>query len=523
MRRLDIPTKLAAAAIAAALLAQAGDGAHADPPPAAPAPAVSAAPKGDASRAQRAHEYILELSLDLAAKELAGADENDQLLTLERALLALYEGDCEGASRILEHPGVVELEHAQPLRQLAKQCELTTAGAVVVTDEKIGAWVRFQHDADVALAPFFFDVIGKSREVFERDLGVTMPHPIRVEVVRDQFGLSAMTGLPLGAARTTGTIGIAKWGRVTVVSPRATENGYPVMDTLAHELAHLALTRGSRDRAPLWLQEGVARTEETRWRSPSPFDNVANADSLAAFGIKRQIGPEIDAIGPSIALLPSAEEAQITYAKVQSFMEYYAKHAGDRAMPKLLEGLKDSPGLEVNAVVEKLTGATFSSWSARWKAEILATAKELPEVDRPGAAPPKELKEARQRYRLGELLLDRGHASAAGKELARAHEVLPDEAPVRALYARALVASNEPDRAKPLVEKPEDVHHNEARWWSMRGLLGIPDVNFAITMAIALAPYDPAAACEEKAAPRLPEDPARRALCTAARTKPRGR
>ncbi len=57
----------------------------------------------------------------------------------------------------------------------------------------------------------------------------------------------------------------------------------------------------------------------------------------------------------------------------------------------------------------------------------------------------------------------------------------------------------------------------------MRAALGFPDVNAAMRVAIALAPYDPAVACEEKVAPALPEDAARRALCEAARAKPRGR
>ena len=117
--------------------------------------------------------------------------------------------------------------------------------AVVREDVASGAWIRFQDAADVVLAPYLFKVVASTREVFQKDLGVTMPTPMRVELVRDQIGLAAMTGLPLEAARTTGTIGIAKWGRVIMVSPRATDHGYAFLDTLAHELTHLALTRHS--------------------------------------------------------------------------------------------------------------------------------------------------------------------------------------------------------------------------------------------------------------------------------------
>lgn len=523
-------------AIAAlAALSMSADAARAQPAPVNPAPILSAPPaasgvvppklSGDALKAARVHELIMDLSVDEATKELESVDATDPILSLERALLALYKGDCTESAEILAQPSLAEIEPAQRMLAIARGCELTTAGAVTRTDDASGAWIRFQDDADTVLAPFLNEVVKSARAVFEKDLGVTMPKMIRIEVVRDQMGLSAMTGLPLTAARTTGTIGIAKWGRVVIVSPRATENGYPVMDTLAHELTHLALTRGSRDRAPLWLQEGIARREEAKWRPSSPFDEVPSADDLAAFGIKKNIGPEIDRIGPSIALLPSAEEAQITYAKVQSFMGFYIREAGDRALPSLLEGLKgQSLGSDdLDAVMRSLSGSSFGTWAARWKSTLLTEAHELPDVDKPGAPQPKGLKEVRQRYRLGELLLDRKHAGAAARELDRAHTVLPSEAPVRALLARSLLDAGEKDRAKTLVERTEDVHHNEARWWSMRAALGVPDIEVALRLAIAMAPYDPAIVCEEKAAPALPEDGARRALCEAARRKPRGR
>ena len=49
-----------------------------------------------------------------------------------------------------------------------------------------------------------------------------------------------MTGLPYESAKTTGTVAVAKWGRVTLLSPRASPHGYAWRDTMAHELTHLA-------------------------------------------------------------------------------------------------------------------------------------------------------------------------------------------------------------------------------------------------------------------------------------------
>src|SRR4029078_3530178 len=105
-------------------------------------------------------------------------------------------------------------------------------------------------DGDRALVPMLVDVASKMREVLAKDLGVELLKPLRIDLLRDQFTLAEMTGLPEEAARTTGTVAIAKWGRVTMISPRATSNGYPWLDTLAHQMNHLALFPHTRDTEP---------------------------------------------------------------------------------------------------------------------------------------------------------------------------------------------------------------------------------------------------------------------------------
>ena len=130
-----------------------------------------------------------------------------------------------------------------------------------------GSRSDWQDEHDRPLGPLMFDTVAQAREALVRDLHVDWPKPTRIVVVRDLLSLSAMTGLPYKSAQTTGTVAVAKWGRVTLLSPRASHHGYSWRDTIAHELTHLAVTRASRDEAPLWLQEGVAKREEIRWRA----------------------------------------------------------------------------------------------------------------------------------------------------------------------------------------------------------------------------------------------------------------
>ncbi|WP_438026161.1 hypothetical protein [Sorangium sp. So ce233] len=486
----------------------------------AAAPASGRLSIGDLDRATRARAAILEIDVPAARDILKDADPADPSLALERGRLAIYEGDCDAASAILARPDLAATAEGAALGDVARGCARATAATVVVNDEARGVWVRLQDDDDRALVPLLVEVAAKTRDVLAKDLGVELLRPLRIDLVRDQFTLSAMTGLPEDAARTTGTVAIAKWGRVTMLSPRATPNGYPWLDTLAHEITHLALSRGTRDNAPLWLQEGVAKREEVRWREPDPLDDVPSPDAVAWLGIQKGLGRPLDKIGPSIAMLPSAEEAAIVFAEVASFIRYWTREAGDAALPQLLVRLKAaSSDADLERAIAEISGADLAAWDKRWRAYLATVPADVPPDLAPGGDMPHR-QEVGKRVRLGQLLHDRGHYAAAAVQHARAQALAPHEPAVRCFLAASLLASGERESAAPLVERVEDVNSRHGRWWSLHGLLhGGPDADRAFSAGTALDPLSPEVACEEKLPPELPGDPVRSALCEAARRR----
>lgn len=502
---------IALAATAAALAASLADG--------TPAEAQSLP---DALRGHEARNLVTELDVAAAEEILAKVDPADPALALERARARLWRMDCEGASAILARPDLEGSKEVAPIVAVARGCLRGMAGTVIALDEARGVMMRFQDDEDRALAPLLADVAARTRDVLARDLGVTLPRPIHVEVVRDQHTLAAMTGLPLEAAATTGTVAVAKWGRVIMLSPRAPGGGYPWLDTLSHELVHLALTRGSRDKAPLWLQEGVAKVEEARWRPSEPFDDRPPADDLAGWGLAASIGPPIDAIGPSIAMLPSAEESMVTYAKVQSFIGFFQREAGAEALPKLITAMKDAPRPDdLGAAIEAASGAPFPSWKTRWETWVKEHADDLPPDQRPGAPPSPSFAEVRKRVRLGELLEARDHHEAALDQRVAALALAPEDARVRAGVAASHVALDARDAAREVVADLEAVRMGTGRWWSLRSVLVEEDAQRSSDAAVARDPLDPAIACQELAAPERPADPVRAAICDMARRAPR--
>lgn len=490
-----------------------------------------------------AGDAITAIELDKARKILDDLDPKIPGVAFEQARLAMYRGDCEEASKKLAPANVQALPDAGPLLNVARDCMRAMAGTVTVKDDAHGAVIRFQDDADASLAMLIGETVEKQRAVLAKDLGVEMPKPIRVEVVRDQFSLSAMTGLAYEAARTTGTVAIAKWGRVIMISPRAPSLGYAWRDTLAHELTHLALSRGTLDRAPLWLQEGVAKREETRWRAPMPSDDAVPADVVAAVGLAKDLGKPLDGIGPSIALLPSAKQAMVVYAEVTSFVRFIS---GDRAgepgavtdkdaLQKIVKAY--AKGLDTDKALLEVTGKDLKAWDAVWRPWVAGKKGKLPSVvglDDPKSkdAAKAEMKnelDARRSFRLGQLLLARDHVKAAKARLDPLAATHIGDPLINAYIARARLADGDPSGALGVLD-PKSLIGDLGLWWSARAVSlsatagPANEVTEAWTHAISHDPLSFDAACgwaEAKGRPALEGwlETAVSGLCAAARAR----
>lgn len=476
----------------------------------------------DDSIALRARTALTELDVTEARRLLSGADPERPAVLLERGRLAIYEMDYDAAVTILSHPTLTRSAMGAELLEIAQASARATAAAVVHRDEGRGIVLRLQHEDDEALVPWIFDVAEASRARLEADLGTDLPRPLRIELVRDQQALSAMTGLPEEAARTTGTVAIAKWGRVTMLSPRALSRGYAWADTLAHELAHLMQTRASRDRAPLWLQEGVAKREETRWREPRELDDFPSSDVVAKIGFERKLARPIDQLGASIAMLPSAEEARVAFAEVASFVGYWMENAGDSALPSLLAHLKTARTAEdLDQAMTKASGATLAEWNAQWMGWLQTRAAKIPQHLEPGGKL-QNAADVRRNAQLGELLRERGHHRSAEKYLRRAHELAPHDALIRHHLAHALEAEGQKSEAEALVSKIEDVHSEVGAWFALHGRYARErgedeEAEGALGVGVWLDPLNAEVACEGKTGADLPVDSRKAALCQRAR------
>jgi hypothetical protein len=480
------------------------------------------------NHAMRAHQLIEGLDLDEARQELSQASVDDADAALEKARLAIYEEDCDGAVAILKRPELAALEEGRSLNEIAQGCARVTAATVSEKDDARNLEVRFQDEADRALMPMLADTVSKARDALTRDLGVTWPKPTRVVVVRDLLSLSAMTGLPYESATTTGTVAVAKWGRVTLLSPRASHHGFVWRDTMAHELTHLAVTRATNDKAPLWLQEGVAKREEIRWRDPGPFDNRPSPESVVARGMEMKIDIPLDKLGPSIAMLPTADQAMVAFAEVTSFVRFFADHAPPDGLPHLLNAIREKPrgdDKDVDDALREVSQNDLKQWDTKWRAWLSSTHHDaLPSVSGLGAAPPNA-HDIRERMRLAELLDARSHSAEAVKELDKITQPPLDDPSFSGLRASVLHHVGRDKDAEPLVSDPKKAYGSYGPWWAIRGQLAVargdqPTGDSSFAEAVATDPFDIDAACgtRDPNAP-IPNDASLHLLCEAARQR----
>lgn len=490
-----------------------------------PSTAVADGDPGEAA-AYRANDAIVALDYDRARAELAKADPNSPAVTIAKARLALYEEDCDLAMALMGRTGLAIGDDARTVADVARGCARVTAATVVEKDDAAGVQVRFHDEEDRALVPLIVDTVNKARTSLTRDLGVEWKRPTRITVVRDLLSLSAMTGLPYKSAQTTGTVAVAKWGRVTILSPRASRHGFPWRDTLTHEMTHLAISMQTRERAPLWLHEGTARREETRWREPGPFDERPSVDSVVMRGMELKLDLQLDKLGPSIAMLPSADAAMVAFAEVTSFVRFFVESSAEKgqgdALAKLLVALRDS--VDVDAAMKKVSGETLAQWDVKWRANLKSKKIEplSPLYGLGGALPGGG--DSHERTRLAELLLGRNHPAEALSQMEKVDNGLMGDPSLRYLKARVLEAKGDNTAAEALVEDPKAWIASFGPCWAIRSRLekargDAADADFSANEAIAHDPMSIEVACGNPDPTAPIPDGQGKSLCDAARKR----
>ena len=346
-----------------------------------------------------------------------------------------------------------------------------------------------------------------------------------MEILRDTEALSHLSSLTDEEIHASGTIALCKFNKLMVTSPQALLTGYSWQDTLAHEYTHYLIQRRSENTVPIWLHEGIAKFEESRWRGPAGEAMSPASMALLARRLRENKLITFAQMHPSMALLPTQEDATLAFAEVSTAVKYlYEEKGGEAALNQLLDKLR--AGEEDTTAVAEVAGESFAAFQVDWKAflrkqpmphEVLPLTSERlrfeDSVKRPGntgrAGKEKPLEPdfgefleigdepARRFAELGELLRARQRTAASVFEYAKAEDRVGARSPILSnKYAVALLATNQPRKAELLLKaslKPfpdiaqTHLHLAEAylvqeRW---------PEAREELLRANAVDPFDP--------------------------------
>jgi tetratricopeptide (TPR) repeat protein len=307
---------------------------------------------------------------------------------------------------------------------------------------------------DAILVPYLVEALERQREVLGRALGYVPQGRLGVEIVESPKELAKVSTLTDEEIRTSGTVAVCKFNKLMLLSPKALLKGYDWLDTAAHEYTHLVLTRKSRNRAPIWLQEGLAKWFEDDWRGGgepvSPF-----SAALVREAVQKRKLVSFEEMHPSLAKLPSQERAALAYAQVAMAVEHMVRERGPESLPRVLELVGE--GKRTEAAVSEAMGVPFDRFLADWKRWMAA--RPLPrggdhELERlrfrddpkHGGAWSEwsEMGDERARghARLGEIFRTRGRWTAARIEYAKAYKRVGPRVPILAnQYALAAMMS----------------------------------------------------------------------------------
>jgi tetratricopeptide (TPR) repeat protein len=348
-----------------ALLALAAGGAVSER---AATPAPPAATSGNANVVERLFDEWRFKDGSAALQELVrAAPQAPQTLVME-GYAAFLKGDYDGSVRKLA--AAIEEAGAEPtVAASAKELQgLATEARDAVKDhqEEHSAHFLMRYPAeDAVLVPYALEALEAAYAGLHADLGFEAEMPIRIEIYRSPSDLAAVSSLSPAEVARTGTIALCKWARLMVTTPRALAYGYPWLDSMNHELVHYAVSSLTSDRAPVWLQEGLAKFLERRWREPPGGRLAPSMEHLLAKALRAGKLISFDAMHPSMAKLPSAEDATLAFAEVANAIAYLHSLGGMAALRTTIH--KVNAGTDARSAVAETAGGSWADFERGWR------------------------------------------------------------------------------------------------------------------------------------------------------------
>jgi tetratricopeptide (TPR) repeat protein len=370
--------------------------------------------------------------------------------------------------------------------------------------------IRYIHPKDKILISYAEGVLEKAYYEVGLDIDYYPKVPIVVEIYPDLKSFTEASTLSENDIKTTGVVGICKFNRIMILSPRLLPKGFSWFDTLTHEYTHYLVFIKSQNKTPVWIHEGIAKLEEKRWNDKDSDVITPFYETLLALALRDNKLVSIEKMHPSFGKLDTAYEAQLAFAQSGSMIEYLVNTWGNSAIVNLLDNLRKTGDykLSIKMVTDKEFDSFYDSWVRYLKAKKLSVKipdVEVNELRFTESGPSQDGSEdliniddvkAREYSRLGDMLRTRGRLKAATYEYEKATHFEPTSPVVLNRLTSVKTDLGQYDDAeqilRPIIELyPDyvDTHLNLGRIYFNKG--NFKKAEQELKIALSINPFDP--------------------------------
>lgn len=419
-----------------------------------------------------------------------------------RCLQELYAGNDAGAQQALEILNAKDSWAQSRANYLSGLVSLQSGFVESRSDHFV---VRVPAE-DAFLGDYALPALENAHAKFADVLGAFSSGTAVVEIYPTVESFSFASTLSPEAIARTGTVAVFKFGRLMILSPRATARGYRWLDALVHQYARAAVRRLTGSRCPVWLEEGTARYLTIVWRRTDEFVLPPYDEGLLAAAASTAPAPgsvpwvPFDKMEPAFVYLPDPATVALAESEASDAVAYVVDEHGLDGLRSLLTALKDRPREEAFAAA---VGSTEEELEAGWRESLAEETLNAPAGALSSAVQLRPLEDAvwagaaaEPFLRAGDRLRQQNQWAAAAAQYRKGLEAAPDNGLLMTRLARTLLASGTPEAAEPLLRRAAEKNPAFAEPFVLMGDTFFDDGRYeeaqaVLQSALEINPFDP--------------------------------
>lgn len=226
------------------------------------------------------------------------------------------------------------------LRLHVRQTQTAMQGFKAYKTAHFDIW--YDPGEDAVLLPYLGDALEKAYARYGEKLGVRPTQRIRVELFSDSVRFHRSSTLSRRDIEEKGAVGVCKFNKIMFLSPGALLRGYRWLDTAAHEYVHYLIVLATKNRAPIWLHEGIAKYLEKSWRGDKTDFLHPGEEALLFNARETNVYVPFKKMEPSLIYLETPQEVHLAYAEAASAVDFIQRTMGENALVRLLGGIKNA-------------------------------------------------------------------------------------------------------------------------------------------------------------------------------------